>query len=133
MHISYPENPVTIGDHIRKKRMQLRLCQSDVAIILKVSEATVCNWENNRNAPLVNHYPFIIEFLGYFPFEVDSTTFGGKLKEYRYKNGLTQEDMGKALRVNESTVFNWERGQHVPFPKTLNKLVQLFETNPEPQ
>ena len=115
---------------IKRKRLDLRLYQSDVANILKVSEATIYNWENNRSAPQVNYYPFIIEFLRYFPFDVDATTFSGKLKEYRYKNGLTIEDMGKVLKVDESTVFNWERGKRTPLPKTLNKVEQLLGANP---
>ncbi len=106
--------------------MDLKLYQCDVAKALKVSEATVTNWETNKSEPVVSNYPLIVEFLGYFPFEIDTSTFAGRLKEYRYKNGLTQELLGKTLKVNESTIFHWEKGVHTPFPRMLKKAEQLF-------
>lgn len=44
--LSCPENPVSIGDHIRKKRMQLKLLQKDVAKICCVTEDCITNWKN---------------------------------------------------------------------------------------
>ncbi|MGO4289874.1 hypothetical protein [Chitinophaga sp. RAB17] len=93
MPISYPGKPVTIGDHIRKKRMELKLKQSDVAKILKVTQDSIYNWGKNRSIPLVKYFPAIIKLLTYLPFEVDTSIIGGKLKDYRYRNGLTQEQM----------------------------------------
>jgi hypothetical protein len=37
MPASYPSMPTTIGEHIKKKRMDLKLLQSEVAVIFKVS------------------------------------------------------------------------------------------------
>jgi len=37
----YPINPKTIGEHIRKKRMDLRLMQKEVAKIIGVTESTI--------------------------------------------------------------------------------------------
>lgn len=37
MSVSYPENPITIGDHIKKKRIELKLLQKDVAKLFDVS------------------------------------------------------------------------------------------------
>lgn len=45
MPISYAEDPVSIGDHIRKKRLELKLRQIDVAGICGVSEDRIRNWE----------------------------------------------------------------------------------------
>jgi len=84
----YPSEPVTIGEHIRKKRMDLKLLQSDVARIIKVSEDCITYWENNRSIPQINYYPQIIEFLGYCPFEIDETILSGRLKAYRWRNGF---------------------------------------------
>ena len=44
MHISYPENPVTIGRHIRKKRMELKVLQKDVTKICGATEDSITNW-----------------------------------------------------------------------------------------
>lgn len=44
----YPVDPKAIGERIRKKRMDCRLTQSDVANIIGVSEENIWNWENGR-------------------------------------------------------------------------------------
>ena len=45
----YPANPKTIGEHIRKRRMDLGLEQKEVARIIGVTESTIWNWENGCN------------------------------------------------------------------------------------
>jgi transcriptional regulator with XRE-family HTH domain len=127
MHLSYPENPTTIGGYIRKKRMDLKLLQSDVANILNVSPDCITNWENNKNQPQVNYFPRIIKFLGFFPFEIDTTTLMGKLKAYRYQNGLSQKKLGKTLNVDATTILGWELGQRKPSKKMLTKLHDVLK------
>ena len=125
-------NPLSIvvsehlGDHIKKKRFSLALLQKDVAKILNVSEDTVTYWENGRSVPQIQFYPKIIEFLGYTPFSVDTSTLAGRMKRYRMENGVSQEDLGKLVGVNESTVFNWEKGYHKPFASKLTLLEKII-------
>lgn len=59
------ENPKTIGDHIRNRRLELKLLQKEVASKLGVSEATIWNWENNRTKPANRLKSKIETFLGY--------------------------------------------------------------------
>jgi len=73
----FPENPVSIGDHIKKKRMELKLLQREVASICGVTEDCITNWKKNRNTPQIQCFPNIINFLGYMPFYVDLTTLSG--------------------------------------------------------
>jgi predicted ATPase with chaperone activity len=47
----YPKKINTIGDHIRKKRLDLDLLQEHVAAQIGVAEITICNWETNRYEP----------------------------------------------------------------------------------
>ena len=49
--IDYPKKLRTIGDHIRKKRFDLKLLQKDAAKIIGVSEDTITGWENGRSQP----------------------------------------------------------------------------------
>jgi DNA-binding transcriptional regulator YiaG len=42
----YPAHPITVGDHIRKKRMELGLLQREDAEIIGVTESSVWNWEH---------------------------------------------------------------------------------------
>ena len=120
------EDPQTTGEHIKKRRLELKLLQKDVATILNVSEDTITYWENNRSKPFVKQYPKIIEFLGYDPYSYDTLTLSGRMKIYRHKNGLSQEELAKMLGVNESTIFNWEKGNHVPMPQKLHLLENIF-------
>ena len=64
---AYPKELLTISDHLRAVRLELGLCQKDVAESLVVSEQTIVNWENNRRTPMVNYMPKIISFLGHHP------------------------------------------------------------------
>jgi transcriptional regulator with XRE-family HTH domain len=49
--IPVPKNPITIGGHLRKKRLQLRLFQSEAASRLKVSTVTLSRWECDKAYP----------------------------------------------------------------------------------
>lgn len=121
------ENPVTIGEKLKNRRLELRLLQKDVASILGVCIDSVTYWENNRSCPQVCHYPQIIQFLGYMPFEVDTSTLGGHIKLYRFQKGLTQEELALKLDLNESTIFHYENNKHKPYPRIRKKLEELFE------
>jgi DNA-binding XRE family transcriptional regulator len=55
---AYPKTLTTLGDHIRKRRLDLGLWQKDVAATLEVSESAVTGWEKNWFKPpplLPNH------------------------------------------------------------------------------
>jgi DNA-binding XRE family transcriptional regulator len=103
----YNPNPHTIGEHIRKKRIESRLPQKDLAAILKVTEDCITGWEKGRNEPRIRYYPRIIEFLGYYPFEHETETLGGKLEKARRCNGWTYRRLGNALGVDGSTARRW--------------------------
>jgi DNA-binding XRE family transcriptional regulator len=122
MPFSYPENPVSLGDNIRKKRMELRLLQKDVAKICGVTEDCITNWEKNRSLPQIQFYPNIIKFLGYLPLEFDLTTLPGKLKAYRHMKGFSQKRLGKILKVDGATVCSWEQAESQPHKETLMKI-----------
>lgn len=118
-------NPTTLGEKIRNRRLELSLLQKDVAPLLGTVEESIYRWETNRNEPEIKYIPKIIEFLGYFPFEIDIGTIAGQIKKYRYLNGLSQEHLANLLNINESTVFHFEKGKHKPKKGTLEKLKQL--------
>ena len=53
----------TIGDKIRKHRMNLHLYQKDVARFVGVSTCTIMYWETNRFKPYKSRMPVIQKFL----------------------------------------------------------------------
>ena len=65
---SYPQALKTIGDHIRKKRLDLGLLQKEVAQHVGVDTNSVTNWEKGHTSPRLHIIPRIMEFLGYVPF-----------------------------------------------------------------
>lgn len=47
----YPQHPKTIGQELRKHRMDLGLFQKNVAKLIGVSTDSVTNWELGRTTP----------------------------------------------------------------------------------
>lgn len=47
----YPVRPKTIGEKLKKKRLDMGLYQKDVAKMLDVDVNTVTNWEKGRCRP----------------------------------------------------------------------------------
>jgi transcriptional regulator with XRE-family HTH domain len=122
----YPKEINTLGDHIRKRRLDLGLLQREVAAKIGVDEISICNWERQRTLPEIRFIAPIIEFLGYDPFpEPDS--FPEKLKTYRMRMGLSQKKLAEKLGIDPSTIMNWERGKHKPVNTYQKLLDQIFE------
>jgi transcriptional regulator with XRE-family HTH domain len=119
-------HPKSIGEHLKKRRLQLRLLQADVAKLLNVCEDTVTGWENDRYTPQISHYPKIIEFLGYNPFPIDESMLGGRMKKYRIEQGLSHKKLGEKIGVDASTIGAWENNEHMPNRAKQKKLEQLF-------
>ena len=117
--------PVTLGDKIRKRRLELKMLQKDVAAFIGVSEDSVTFWENNRFFPSIKHMPKIIDFLGYYPFEIDLNSLSGKLKYYRNLKGLSHFELAKLLNVDATTTTSWESGK-VPQFLTLKRLYSIL-------
>jgi DNA-binding XRE family transcriptional regulator len=122
----YPVSLTTIGDHLRKKRLDLNLFQKDVAKLIGVERDCIYNWENDVSKPQIHFIPKIIEFLGYMPFDVKVETLGDRIIEYRKKHGLTQRKLAQILTVNKSTVRDWERNMHKPNKKLLERITKIL-------
>ena len=125
----YPANPETIGEHLKKRRMELSLLQKDVALQFMVSEETISNWEIGRAEPQIRHAPVVIAFLGYYPWAHEAETFSGNLLRYRHTNGYSHKRLGKLLGVNGSTVQGWEAGLHLPQRAQREALDNVIQQN----
>ena len=68
--VGMPKELITLGDHIKKKRLEYNLFQKDVGKIIGTDNFTIVNWEKNntQNIP-AKYYPRIMEFLTYCPLE----------------------------------------------------------------
>lgn len=113
----YPKELKTIGDHIRKWRLDYNLLQADVARIQNVCEDSIVGWESRGRTPAMRHMPGIIRMIGYMPVEIDTSTFGGRITYYRYINGLTPEEFGQMVCADPSTVRVWEANKNIPYKR----------------
>ncbi len=53
----YPKELKTLGDHIRKRRLDLHLLQKQVAEQIGDDVMTIWNWERNESSPQVKFFP----------------------------------------------------------------------------
>jgi transcriptional regulator with XRE-family HTH domain len=102
-----------LGEHVKKRRIDLGLLQREVAGQLGVDKWTVLNWERGKTCPDIRYYPAIIDFLGYNPLP-QGETFAERLKAARQARGLSWKRLAHELGVWESTVRDWEHGVHSP-------------------
>ena len=108
----YDFKPITVGDHIRRKRLQLGRFQREVAKRLGVDPTTVLNWEKGRTEPPIASMPGIFRFLGYDPFPPPKS-LSQRLLAKRRQMGWTIKEAAEGLGVDPGTWGNWERGELV--------------------
>jgi transcriptional regulator with XRE-family HTH domain len=123
----YPQQLNTLGDHLRSRRLDLDLSQSNVAEQIGVDTTTICNWESNASLPAIRYLPAIIQFLGYDPQPaVDS--FPDRLVTARRTLGLSQRKMAEKLGVDPGTLQGWEAGKHQPTGKSLGIVGRILQS-----
>jgi len=57
---AYPKELKTVGDHLRRRRLELKPLQEDVAERLGTTPCTLRNWEKNRSSLSLAFIPKII-------------------------------------------------------------------------
>jgi transcriptional regulator with XRE-family HTH domain len=112
----------TLGDHLRKRRLDLKLLQRDVAQKLGVDKASIHNSETNRTSPSLSFIPRLIEFVGHIPFEASFKNLGEKIKTCRQLSGITQKLLAKQLGIDPGTLARWEKGKGKPSKESLQTL-----------
>lgn len=123
----YPFQPQTIGEHIRKRRMDLGLFQREVAGKIGVSEASVRNWERETEPELI-YIPRIIELLGYVPFKCPEDVLG-RLRYYKLINGLSYVRLGKVMGRDPEQLTDWLSNRIQPCKKNVQFLNRFLEKN----
>jgi transcriptional regulator with XRE-family HTH domain len=112
----------TLGDHLRKRRLDLELLQRETAEKLGVDGMTICNWETNRTFPQLRFIPNIIAFLGYDPYNIPPEALGGRIIATRRRLGLSQKRLAGLLDIDPGTLTRWERGKSSPSKRLLGRL-----------
>jgi transcriptional regulator with XRE-family HTH domain len=123
--VRIPVEPKTVGDHIRRKRLALKMLQKQIAERIGVDTSSVFNWESNKKHPDVRFMPAIIAFLGYNPLP-GATTYAQRLVRHRTSLGLSQEASARRIGVDPSTLARWERGERVPKGAAADRAERLL-------
>ena len=119
--------PASLGEHIKKKRLELGLSQRQVATHLRVNPFTVANWEKGYCKPRIAVLPAVLEFLGYDPEPVTKPqSFPERLSAARRQRGWSKKRAARELGIDEGTLASWERGDTVPWRKYQPRLAALF-------
>jgi transcriptional regulator with XRE-family HTH domain len=116
----------TLGDHLRKVRLDRGLLQSDVAKILKVSPDMITCWELNHNQPTAKFAKDIIDFIGYIPFNLEGCPIGNRLYYARLITGKAQKELAKILGCDASNLRNIELGRRNPRDVTQRKIEKFL-------
>ena len=124
--VGYPGELETVGDHIRKRRMDIGLLQREVAAEIDVHVQTLALWELRGTTPTIGQWPGIIRFLGYDPVE-EPECFAELLKTARRRSGYSHRRLGEALGLDPSTIFKWEHGKIPRNVCSWQKLEPMFE------
>jgi DNA-binding transcriptional regulator YiaG len=101
---------VTVGDHVKAKRLELALFQRQAAKLLGICQTTVMHWEKGQSDVPIRAYPAILAFLGYDPHS-DPTTLAERLQAIRRRKGWKVRKAAKSIGVDEDTWRLWESGR----------------------
>ncbi|WP_305044942.1 helix-turn-helix domain-containing protein [Geoalkalibacter sp.] len=121
--IAFLRDPVTLGEHLRRRRLELCLYQKDVAASLGVTPSSIWKWENGWTVDL-RFIPRVITFLGYNPIPCPAD-FIERLAWYKQVNGLTLEQLGAEMGRDAEQLAAWLGGQHKPCQRN-RKEIELF-------
>jgi DNA-binding transcriptional regulator YiaG len=127
----YPKEINTLGDHIRARRLDLHLLQSEVAKQIGVHNVTVHNWESNASVPAIRYIPAVLHFLGYNPL-LPGQTLIERLVAARKVLGMSQRELALAHGVDEATWRGWEAREHQPIGRNVELIERFLRTCESP-
>ena len=113
--------PRSLGQHVRKRRLGLKLTQKNLAKQLGVSPWTVRNWEKGHTEPPIASMPALLRFLGYDP-SPEPRTLSERLLAKRRTMGWSIREAARKLGVDPGTWSDWEQGTVIVY-RTYRVLV----------
>jgi transcriptional regulator with XRE-family HTH domain len=116
-------HPVTLGEHLRNRRLALNLRQEDVARPLGTLREVYDRWERDKRVPVVSEWPGILSFLGGYPFSQE--TAADLVLKARRCQGMDQKHLANSLGVIHQRLRRWEHGAEIPDEGILLRLARL--------
>lgn len=123
----YPEKLETIGDHLRTKRLDLKLGQKDLEKPLGACLAIILLWEKNKVVPQPKFIAKINQFLGYCVLPNQTVEHvGNQLSLFRVQTlGLTIFELANVIGIDEGTLSEFEKTNIIRHTRVLNA-INLF-------
>ena len=106
----YCENPHTLGEHLKKRRRELRLFQKEAANRMGVGTDTYANWRKGKTEPVASQFRPVVAFLGYDPMPAP-TTLAARLQAKRRTLGVTFSQVAWYLGWNSGTLARYLNGR----------------------
>lgn len=97
-----------MGEHVRKRRLELGLTQKQAAKRLGVNPWTVLNWEKDHTGPPIESMSAIIRFVGYAPFP-EPKSIPERLLAKRRAMGWSIKVDSRQVGVHQGTKRAWEQ------------------------
>lgn len=149
---SVSKEPQTIGGHLRKRRFNLGIRQSEAAERLGVSQRTLSLWETDRVYPTWPHQPAVIAYLGCNPFtdpalgrpgatnphslpfyhSETSVSLGQQIMKCRLQMKKTRKQLAREMGVSVKTLWSWETNRRLPTAVLQGQLMKFLEINSQP-
>ena len=150
--IPVPKAPTTIGGHLRRRRLELKMHQSQAALKMGVSTVTLSRWECDKVYPTWEQQPKVAAFLGFNPFtnpalggykrnETDDvailspethSNLGQKIVERSVACRSTIKKFAQELGLSPKTIRNWETNRRSPNPTLRCKVEKLLNGGEKP-
>jgi transcriptional regulator with XRE-family HTH domain len=102
----YLENPQTLGQHLKKRRKELRLLQREAAAQMGIGTDTYANWENDKTKPVAAQFRPAVKFLGYDPTPAPDT-LSERLTAKRRQPGVTFAQVARYLQWDPGTLTRY--------------------------
>lgn len=123
--MDYPAKLQTLGDHLRKARIDRKLSQRKTAKLMEVSPMALLNWELNHTEPRPKYAGKIISFLGYIPETWKAGPLHKRMYYARLGRGWSQEQLATAIGSDTSNLSLIELGKRQPYTN-LNEKLEVF-------
>lgn len=121
----YPTEPRTIGEHIRRCRLDRGLTQRTLGQKLGVRSESVAAWESARSRPQDRHWPTLLSLLGedLLP---DGETPVARLEASRRRLGLSRKAFAARVGLDEGSICRWVRGGRQPSPWMAGRIEAIL-------
>jgi transcriptional regulator with XRE-family HTH domain len=117
----------TIGDHIRKQRLERNIDQQDLAKQFRVSSIALSNWELNRKPTPPKHLQNIIYFLGYVPkIKIGFDRFGTYTQLYRKQQEISLQKFSEHINIDIEEIKHLEQGKYGKRHRQLESEIMVF-------